>query len=61
MKKSPRIQHGNDARIDPKQEAVPLYLTNSIVAKHPQEGNAVPQPLPRNTRAAAADVDRNQK
>lgn len=55
------IRHGNDGRIDPMTDITPMYLTNNIVAKHPQQGNHVPQPLEENTILAKQEVDANEK
>lgn len=55
------IRHGNDARIDPKKNMVPLFVTNTIVAKKEQIGNHVPLPPLENTILAKIEVDENHK
>lgn len=53
--------HGNDARIDPKKDVTSVFSTNNIVAKKPQKGDKVPQPLVENTVLAKHEVDENEK
>ena len=56
-----KIQHGNEARIDPKKKITSRFLTNNIVPKKEQKGNDVPQPLVENTILAKKEVDANEK
>lgn len=56
-----KVNRGNATKIDPQQDIVPRFLTNTIVPKKEQQGNRVPQPLEENVLAAKLDVDENHK
>lgn len=61
MNRNKKIQHGNEARIDPHKDIVPRFLTNNIVAKQEQHGSQIPVPPVENTILAKIEVDENKK